>query len=108
MKNLYPLWYGDYTNPERRNEAQNVLNQFNTIFSPSNPKQPTHEQALAVKELWNRYNEYQQQQSQFSMLNVRGAAAQMSKQDWEDYLMTRAEEDPRLNSVIYSVFLKLG
>jgi hypothetical protein len=41
-------------------------------------------------------------------MNIQGVVAQMSKQDWEDYLMTRAEEEPRLNSVIYSVFLKLG
>ena len=108
MKNLYPIWYSDYTNPDRRIDAQVAVNQLNKIFSPANPNQPKHEQALMVKDLLDRYNQYQSQASQFTMMNIRGVAAQMNKQDWEDYLMTRAEQEPRLNSVIYSVFLKLG
>jgi hypothetical protein len=108
MKNLYPIWYSDYTNPDRRIDAQVAVNQLNKIFSPANPNQPKHEQAVMVKDLLDRYNQYQSQASQFTMMNIRGVAAQMNKQDWEDYLMTRAEQEPRLNSVIYSVFLKLG
>ena len=106
MKNLYPLWYSDYTNPDRRIEAQTAVNQLNKIFTSPNP--PQHEQAKLVKELLDKYNQYQSQKSQFNMMNIRGVASQMNKQNWEDYLMTRAEEEPRLNSVIYSVFLKLG
>jgi hypothetical protein len=108
MKNIYPIWYSDYTNPDRRIEAQVAVNQLNKVFAPDNPNQPKHEQAIMVKDLLDRYNQYKEQQSMFSSMNIRGVASQMSKQDWEDYLMTRAEEDPRLNSVIYSVFLKLG
>jgi hypothetical protein len=106
MKNLYPLWYSDYTNPDRRIEAQTAVNQLNKIFTSPNP--PQHEQAKLVKELLDKYNQYVSQKSQFNMMNIRGVASQMNKQNWEDYLMTRAEQDPRLNSVIYSVFLKLG
>ena len=106
MKNLYPLWYSDYTNPDRRIEAQTAVNQLNKIFTGENP--PKHEQALLVKDLLDRYNQYVSQKSQFNMMNIRGVASQMNKQQWEDYLMTRAEQEPRLNSVIYSVFLKLG
>jgi hypothetical protein len=108
MKNLYPIWYSDYTNPDRRIEAQVAVNQLNKIFAPDNPNQPKHEQAVMVKDLLDRYNQYKEQQSMFSSMNIRGVASQMSKQDWEDYLITRAEQEPRLNSVIYSVFLKLG
>lgn len=108
MKNLYPIWYTDYTNPERRTDAQVAVTQLNKIFSPSNPNQPQHEQAKLVKDLLDKYNQYQSQQAQYNMLNIRGVASQLSKQDWEDYLLTRAEEEPRLNSVIYGVFLKLG
>lgn len=108
MQNLYPLWYSDYTNQDRRIDAQVAVSQLNQLFAPSNPNQPKHEQALLVKDLLNKYNDYQAQQSQFSMMNIRGVASQMSKQDWEDYLLTRAVEEPRLNSVIYGVFLKLG
>ena len=82
------------------------VNQLNKIFAGPNP--PQHEQAKLVKELLDKYNQYVSQKSQFDMMNIRGAASQMNKQNWEDYLMTRAEQDPRLNSVIYSVFLKLG
>ena len=106
MKNLYPLWYSDYTNPDRRIDAQTAVNQLDKIFAGPNP--PKHEQAVLVKELLNKYHQYISTKSQFSMMNIRGVASQMNKQQWEDYLMTRAEEDPRLNSVIYSVFLKLG
>lgn len=106
MKNLYPIWYSDYTNPDRRTDAQVAVTQLNKIFASENA--PKHEQAVMVKELLDRYNQYQSQQAQFNMMNIRGVASQMSKQDWEDYLMTRAEQEPRLNSVIYGVFLKLG
>lgn len=108
MKNLYPIWYSDYTNPDRRIDAQTAVNQLNKILSPENPNQPKTEQAKLVKDLLDRYNNYQSQKSQFTMMNIRGAASQLNKQDWENYLMTRAEEEPRLNSVIYGVFLKLG
>ena len=108
MKNLYPIWYSDYTNPERRTDAQVAVSQLNKIFAPSNPNQPKHEQAVLVKDLLDKYNQYQSQQAQFNMMNIQGVASQLSKQDWEDYLMTRAEQEPRLNSVIYGVFLKLG
>lgn len=108
MQNLYPIWYSDYTSRDRVNDAQVAVNQLNKIFAPDNPNQPKHEQAVLVKDLLDRYNQYQQQKSLFSSLNIRGVASQVSKQDWEDYLMARAEQEPRLNSVIYSVFLKLG
>ena len=106
MKQLYPIWYSDYTNPDRRIDAQVAVNQLDKIFAGENP--PKHEQAVMVKELLDRYHQYVSTKSQFSMMNIRGAASQMNKQQWEDYLMTRAEQEPRLNSVIYSVFLKLG
>ena len=108
MKNLYPIWYSDYTDPERRNTANTVVNQLNLIFSPSNPNQPTHNQAKLVKGLLNEYNAYQSQQAQFTTMNIRGTASQLSKQDWEDYLMAKAIEKPELESIIYTVFLKLG
>ena len=93
MKNLYPLWYSDYTNPDRRIDAQTAVNQLDKIFAGPNP--PKHEQAVLVKELLNKYHQYISTKSQFSMMNIRGVASQMNKQQWEDYLMTRAEEDPR-------------
>lgn len=108
MKNVYPIWYNDYTSPDKRTNAGIAVNQLQSIFSEDNKNQPKHEQAVLVKDLLNKYNSYAAQNAQFKMLNIQGFASQQNKQDWEDYLLARAEEEPRLKTIIYSVFMKLG
>ena len=106
MKNLYPIWYSDYTSGERRTNAQTSYNQLIKIFSGENP--PQHEQAKLVQALIKDYQAHQATMSQFKMLNLQGNASQQETQNWEDYLLTLSEKEPRLKSVIDGVFRKLG
>ena len=106
MQNLYPVWYADYTSNEGRVMATTAFNQLQKIFASN--LAPDTEQARQVKALINDYNKHQSIMSQYTMLNIQGPASTMEKQNWEDYLLRLKESDPRLSSVISSVFMKLG
>jgi hypothetical protein len=104
-KNLYPTWYTNYTSSERKTQAQNSYNQLVKIFADPNP--PTHEQAQLVKGLMMDYQGHQAKMSQYKMLNLQGIIAQSEQQNWDDYLTQLSVSEPRLKSVIDSVFKKL-
>jgi hypothetical protein len=108
MQNLYPTWYEDYTSSQGRDNATRAVNQLNQIFSQPIEKQPKHEQALLVKDLLMKYNNYKASMSTYSALNLQGIITQSQKDDWQNSLLTLADKDPRLKTIIYSVFLKLG
>lgn len=107
MKNFYPVWYEDYTSGGSQN-AQTVVKQLNKIFTPSNPNQPNHEQAVMVKDLLQKYNNYASSLASYSGLGIQPIVTKTMKDDWQNYLLARAKEEPRLASVINSVFMKLG
>ena len=106
MKNLYPIWYVDYTSNEGRVNAQTAYNQLTKIFSSSNP--PQHEQAKLVKALMGDYQRHSEIMSQYNMLNIQGIASTEEKQKWENYLLSLSESEPKLKPVIKSIFMKLG
>ena len=107
MKNLYPIWYKDYTNGEGRINAQTAYNQLQKIFANPNTE-PKHEQAKMVKALMGDYQRHAGIMSEYNMLGVQGYATQDEVQNWQNYLMALAENEPRLKPVINSVFMKLG
>ena len=106
MKNLHPIWYADYTNPEGSKNAQTAYNQLQLIFS--RPDAPTHEQAQMVKALMSDYQKHADIMAQYKSLNLQGPLNQAEKQNWENYLLRLSESEPRLKPVIDSVFRKLG
>lgn len=106
MANLHPIWYESYTGGTARKEAQTTYNQLVKIFSAPNP--PEHEQAKLVYGLIKDYQNHQATMSQFKMLNLQGIASTSETQNWETYLLTLSEKQPKLKSVIDSVFRKLG
>lgn len=107
MKNLYPIWYKDYTNGEGKINAQTAYNQLQQIFANPNTE-PKHEQAKMVKALMGDYQRHAEIMSEYDMLGIQGYATQDEVQNWQNYLMALAENEPRLKSVINSVFMKLG
>ena len=106
MQNLYPVWYADYTDNEGRVMAKTAYNQLVKIFA--SPGAPNTDQAKQVKALISDYNKHQSIMSQYTMLNIQGAASNAETQNWENYLLRLKESDPRLSSVISTVFMKLG
>jgi hypothetical protein len=107
MKNLYPIWYKDYTNGEGRINAQTAYNQLQKIFADPRTE-PKHEQAKMVKALMGDYQRHAGIMSEYNMLSIQGYATQDEVQNWQNYLMSLAENEPRLKPVINSVFMKLG
>jgi hypothetical protein len=106
MQNLYPVWYADYTDNEGRVMAKTAYNQLLKIFA--SPDAPNTDQAKQVKALLSDYNKHQSVMSQYNMLNIQGIASTAETQNWENYLLRLKESDPRLSSVISTVFMKLG
>jgi hypothetical protein len=106
MANLHPVWYDAYTSGDARRQAQNTYNQLVTIFSDPNP--PQHNQAKLVQGLIKDYQTHQQRMASFKSLNLQGVASTSEAQNWETYLLTLSEKEPKLKSVINSVFRKLG
>jgi hypothetical protein len=106
MENLYPIWYKDYTNNDGKTNAQIAYNQLIKIFSSNNP--PQHDQAKLVYSLMGDYQRHQEVMNQYKMLTIQGFAPQQETQQWESYLLSVAENQPRLKTVIDSVFMKLG
>lgn len=107
MQNLYPIWYADYTNGEGKINAQIAYNQLQKIFS-NDATAPKHEQAQLVKAVIKDYQTHAQTVAQYRLLNITGTLPQIENQNWENYLLSLAESDPRLKPVINSVFMKLG
>lgn len=107
QKNLFPIWYEDYTTGSSATNAQTAYNQMIKILSNEKtaPKGP---QVDAIKTLITEYQKHSQTLAQYKMLGIQGASAQIEKSNWEDYLIARADEDLRLAPVINSVFKKLG
>ena len=106
MKNLYPIWYSDYSSADRRTNATVAYNQIQKILQ--SPDAPTNDQTKMVRGLVSDYQSHQNVMSQYKMMNIQGFLPTAEKQKWENYLTQLSVNNPRLNSVIKSVFLKLG
>ena len=106
MKNLYPIWYSDYSSSDRRTNATVAYNQIQKILQ--SPNAPTNDQTKMVQGLVSDYQNHQNVMSQYKMMNIQGFLPTAEKQKWENYLTQLSVNNPRLNSVIKSVFLKLG
>ena len=106
MKVLQPTWYANYTSGAGRDNAVLALNQLQTIFS--DPKTaPNHEQAQLVKGLLDDYNSHEQQMNMYKQMNITGELVNLEKQNWQTYLENLKTSDPRLTSVINTVFSKV-
>ena len=108
MKKFFPIWYDDNAPGKSANaNATKAYNQLNAIFA--DPKTaPKHEQALAVKALLNEYNKHASTIKSYKDMSINGYLPTAEKQRFKDYLLSLAEKQPELKTVIYGVFNKLG
>jgi hypothetical protein len=106
MKNLFPIWYKDYTAGGAATNAQTAYNQMVKIIS--SPDAPQTEQTKLVSDLIQKYQQHQLVTSQYKALNIQGLLVQQQQSNWTDYLTKLAVDEPRLATVINSVFMKLG
>ena len=107
MKVLQPTWYENYTSGAGRDNAAVAVQQLQNIFADP-ATAPKHEQAQLVKALLNDYNSHMGIMNQYKQLGVTGEPVQLETQNWETYLENLKASDPRLTSVINTVFSKVG
>ena len=106
MKNFYPIWYKDYTSGGAATNAQTAYNQIVKILSSD--QNPKDKQSQLVGDLVNKYQQHQQEMNQYQALNLQGFMVQQNKDSWNEYLTQLSVDEPRLTTVINSVFMKLG
>jgi hypothetical protein len=107
MKVLQPTWYDNYTNGYGRNNAALAVQQLQNIFADAKTA-PTHDQAKLVKALLSDYNNHMNTMNQYKQLGITGQVVQMESQNWLTYLENLKAGEPRLTSVINTVFSKVG
>jgi hypothetical protein len=108
MKTFFPIWYDENAPGKSANaNATKAYNQLNAIFA--DPKTaPKHEQALAVKKLLDAYNAHASTMKSYKDMSINGYLPTAEKERFKDYLLSLAEKQPELKTVIYGVFNKLG
>lgn len=105
METMHPTWYNDYMSPESKNNAQRILDQLQAMFAAGDA--PAGKQTDLVAALLKDYNTHLQRVNENQMLGI-ADMTKMEKQNWETYLVNLRESNPRLSSIINSIFLKLG
>ena len=100
-----PIWEADYSSPIRTQNAVHAVEQLQNIFADKNPPQGV--QADLVKGLLNDWISHNQAVQTYSSTYGQEAVTQ-EKENWQTYLDTMAVKEPRLNSVINSVFRRLA
>lgn len=101
-----PTWYEDYTTGNGATQAKIAFTQLSQILASG--QAPKGVQTDLVAGLVNAYQQYHATINQYQALNIQGPLVQNQKDSWSDYLDNLAITEPRLSSVINSVFKKLG
>ena len=107
MKSMQPTWYENYTSGAGRDNAALAIQQLNNIFADPTTA-PTHEQAQLVNGLLTDYKTHMNTVNQYKQLGITGEVVNMENQNWQTYLENLKASDPRLTSVINTVFSKVG
>jgi len=100
-----PLWWDDYSSTARIHVAQQAVVDLTNIFNSKNP--PNTDQAKMVKGLLNDWTNHNQAMATYRSSYSSDVVA-TEKDNWTTYLDKVAQEKPQLNSIINTVFRRLG
>ncbi len=100
-----PIWYADYASPIRTQNAVHAVQQLQRIFI--SPDAPKDEQATLVRSLLGDWVTHQKALADYSQSYGQDWVTS-EKDAWNKYLDTMVSKEPRLNSVINSVFRRLS
>ena len=107
---MNPLWWDDYSSTTRTHLAQVAANDMQQLFASKNLDQITKqygEQAGLVAQLYSDWNQHNNALSQARLSGGTGAVT-AEKDNWQIYIKGIAQQVPQLNTVINSVFSRLG
>lgn len=105
MQIMHPIWYADYISPDSKVNAQQIYAKLVEMRTLGNA--PKGEQTDLVFKLMDDYEVHNSIIAENTSLGIADMTA-IEKQNWETYLTNLRESEPRLRSVINSIFLKLG
>jgi hypothetical protein len=109
--NMNPIWWDDYSSTAKRHVADLAVNDFAELFSTKTPAQIKNEygdQALLVSNLYRDWTIHNNQIVSLRNNNAYQEIINAEKDNWQKYLKTVVDKTPELNSVINSVFARLG
>lgn len=100
-----PIWADDFESPEKRNIAKRAIADLNTLFNSGTLVET--EQTKLVRGLLQDYAKHEEVKN-----IIRGYRVETTLSDenanWENYLNTLSEKEPRLTTIINGVFRRLA
>jgi hypothetical protein len=107
-----PIWWDDYSSTKKTHLAQQAMADFQQMFSGQDAngksvKIPTGSQVDAIKGLVSDWTAHNQAVVQYRAAGA-SEAVKVEKDNWAKYLKSKVEQDGRLNTVVNSVFARLG
>ena len=109
--NLNPLWWDDYSSTAKRHIADLAVNDFAEMFANKSEfqiKSAYGDQALLVANLYRDWTIHNNQVVSLRNNNAYQEQINIEKDNWQKYLKSLVEKTPELNSVVNSVFARLG
>jgi hypothetical protein len=109
--NMNPIWWDDYSSTAKRHVADLAVNDFAELFANKTPAQIKSEygdQAVLVSNLYRDWTVHNNQIVSLRNNNAYQEIINAEKDNWQKYLKTVVDKTPELNSVINSVFARLG
>lgn len=106
MKLANPVWAADFYSPVDKQRAQKTLEQLNALFASG--QAPAGTQTDLVRGLLEDYVGHNLALAAYGNDRSLAHQRQVERDAWDDYLDKRMAEEPRLASVISSVFKQLG
>ena len=107
---MNPLWWDDYSSTARTHVAQVAANDLQQLFAGKSLEQigkQYGQQASLVAQLYSDWNAHNNAVTQLR-LSGNSSAVTAEKDNWQAYVKNIAQQVPQLNTVVNTVFARLG
>ena len=108
---MNPLWWDDYSSTARTHVAQVAANDMQQLFAGKSLQQITKEygqQAGLVAQLYSDWNNHNNALAQLRLNGSNTGGITAEKENWQTYVKSIAQQVPQLNTVVNTVFARLG
>jgi len=107
---MNPLWWDDYSSTARTHVAQVAANDLQQLFAGKSLDQigkQYGQQASLVAQLYSDWNAHNNAVTQLR-ISGNSSAVTAEKDNWQAYVKNIAQQVPQLNTVVNTVFARLG
>ena len=107
---MNPIWWDDYASTTKKHVATEAFSNFTAMFANKTDAQITKEYGEHVVPIKNLVNDWNQHHSAVIQLRATGGTEYVKAENdnWQTYLKDVVDKQPQLNTVINSVFSRLG